>query len=165
MGELQDKMTGDSDNADRLRRVAAATWAWRAAGQVTEAPREAGTVRPALIQVAVMLVIVAILYHFEHMLIVKIVLVFATVSLVCGLFIPPAYRRIEQFGQFLGVMVGSGLTWILLLPFFYICFTIGRLSQLIRGKDPLHRACPTDDATYWIDRQPITRDDYYKRQY
>lgn len=161
----QDKMTGDSDSCDRLRRVTAATWAWRESAEATEDSKPKSTVRPALIQVGVMLVIAAILYHFEHMLIVKIVLVLATLSLVCGLFIPAAYHRIERFGKFLGVVVGSGLTWILLVPFFYICFTCGRVSQLIKRKDPLQRACPSDEATYWLDRRPITSDEYYKHQY
>lgn len=106
------------------------------------------------------------IYRWEHhigppIVICSIALVIAT----CGFFIPPAYAAIERFFVRFGVGIATGLTWILLLPFFYIVFAPARLILLLRGKDPMKRKWPTDAATYWSPRPPIRRENYYRSQH
>jgi hypothetical protein len=113
-----------------------------------------------------MLVIAGLLYwwkpeHFTW----KVVLVLAAVVLVSGLFIPPVFRGIERFGQVLGRGVSVGLTWGLLVPFYYLCFVPGRFFLLLRGKDPLHRQVPTDVSSYWIPRPPVRSLAQYTKQH
>jgi len=87
------------------------------------------------------------------------------VLLMSGLFIPSLFRRIEKLGQSLGRAVSVGLTWLLLVPMFWLVFVPGRLILKIRGIDPMCRAFPTDAPTYWVPRKPVLNVDEYKRQF
>lgn len=87
------------------------------------------------------------------------------VVLVCGLFIPAAFARLEQFGRWLGRAVATALTWVLLVPVFYLVFVPGRLILLARGQDPLCRQFPTRLRTYWIPRKPVGGNEGYARQF
>lgn len=89
----------------------------------------------------------------------------AAVMLVSGLLIPALFIRIEKAGQALGRGVSVALTWILLVPFYFLVFVPGRLILMARGIDPLCRQFPTDAPTYWVPRKPVGSIDEYKRQY
>lgn len=93
-----------------------------------------------------------------------IVLVMGTIVLISGLFVPSIFWAIERVGAILGLAVGTALTWLLLVPFFYLCFTTVRLFHLMKGKDPLCRRCPTDEPTYWVPRPPVTDPAHYRKQ-
>ena len=88
-----------------------------------------------------------------------------TLLLVSGLFIPALFFRIERFGQAVGRVVGLVLTWIILLPMFYLVFVPGRLILMMRGIDPMCRKFPTDAQTYWVPRKPVGSVEEYKRQF
>ena len=88
-----------------------------------------------------------------------------TFVLVSGLFFPAAYRGFKKLGLLLGKVVGVGMAWLLLLPFFYICFTTGRLLLLVTRKDPMNRGFPTDLPTYWVPRGPGRGVASYGHQY
>lgn len=85
--------------------------------------------------------------------------------LISGLFIPALFARIEQFGKALGIAVGTALTWILLVPMFYLVFLPGRLMLLARGIDPMCRQFPTQLRTYWIPRKAVGGAEEYTRQF
>ncbi|MDD2521093.1 MAG: hypothetical protein PHR34_09090 [Kiritimatiellae bacterium] len=85
--------------------------------------------------------------------------------LVSGFFIPPVFRAIERFGQWLGRAVGVLLTWGLLAPFYYIVFFPMHLAQKLGGKDPLQRRLHTSDATYWTPRPPVRNLAQYRKQF
>jgi hypothetical protein len=87
------------------------------------------------------------------------------VLLISGLFIPPVFNRIEQFGRWFGKGVGIAITWILLVPVFYLLFVPGRLILMVRGIDPMCRKFPTAAPTYWVPRKPVTNLEEYKRQF
>ena len=146
--------------------VSRVVWPW------VEGPRGSkaatGLSRPvrAVIQTLVMLCIAFLLHWWkpEHFM-WKVVLGLTGVVFVSGLFVPPVFNAIERFGQALGRWVSVGLTWGLLVPFFYLCFVPGRCILRLKGKDPLHRAFPTDAKTYWIPRPPIDDLKQYKKQH
>ena len=94
-----------------------------------------------------------------------VIICVGTFVLISGLFIPKAYRGFKKLGQLFGKAVGVAMSWLLLVPFFYICFTTGRLVLLVTGQDPLCRKCPTDKVTYWIPHAPSRGPESYKHQY
>ncbi len=145
--------------------VSKTVWPWQE--ELGTKNDSTGLPRPAraCIQVVVMLIIGGILTWAEKTIMSYIVFSLAGIVLVCGLFIPPAFSAIERFGKALGHYVATGLTWILLVPFFYLCFVPARLIMHLRGKDPLTRACPTNNNTYWIKRKPVDNVNHYKRQH
>ena len=113
-----------------------------------------------------MLVVAAVLRYALHKPVAAaVVLALAGVVLGCGLFAPPAFRAIEAFGVRLGSWVGTGMTWLLLVPFFYLCFAVGHGFLALAGKDPLHRAFLPQATTYWTPRPKITDPDYYRKQF
>ena len=85
--------------------------------------------------------------------------------LVSGFLIPSLFAKIEQAGRWFGKGVGTAITWLLLVPMFYLVFVPGRLILRIRGIDPMCRKFPTDAPTYWVPRKPVVNLDEYKRQF
>ena len=83
----------------------------------------------------------------------------------CALFVPPAFAAIEGFGKKLGVWVGTGLTYLLLVPFFYLVFVPGRLVLALMGKDPMQREFPTKEASCWSPRRTKMDEAHYRKQF
>jgi len=124
------------------------------------------TQKRAFVQFTIAFAIAALLYLlFKKPGMATIVVVISTLVLVCGLFIPAAFLAIERFGLKLGEWVSTGLTWILLVPFFYICFVPGRIIMTIRGKDPLNLKFSSSATTYWVPRVPINDITRYQKQH
>ena len=89
----------------------------------------------------------------------------ASLMFVSGFFIPALFDQIEKLGRAFGKGVGIALTWVLLVPMFYLVFVPGRLILLMRGIDPMCRKFPTDAPTYWVPRKPVADTAEYKRQF
>lgn len=122
--------------------------------------------KAAVCQALIMMLIGALLYAWlGHRIMGTIVWVLALVVLICGLFIPPAFAAIERVGRWLGKWVGEGLTWGLLVPFFYMCFCPMRLGLILRGKDPLKRQLHTGEPSYWVERKPVADRAQYRKQF
>lgn len=148
------------------QRVLRATWDWRVAGEVTTGSAVSGLRRQAVIQAVVMALVAAFLYFIiGHTFFVPVILGLAAVVLVLGLVFPPAYRHIHRFGRWLGRTVGKGLTYLLLVPFFFLFFTPVALILRLQGRDPLHREFRESSLTYWIRRAAKDRDDNIDRQF
>ena len=151
----------------RQSNVSATVWPWvsAAAGQ-TGAAAGGGRRRQALIQAGVMTAIAATLaFVVKHPAMAVVVCILATVVLLSGLFMPPVFAAIERFGAWLGKVVGLALTWILLVPFFVLCFIPGRLILAMRGVDPMRRDLTRDEQTYWTSTPRHASPDYYRKQY
>lgn len=145
--------------------VSRAIWRWQGAG---EPPRRGGM--DARLKVAISTPIALGIAWGIHRWKGHVVmpLVVAAIALgigFCGVFVPPAFRAIERgLGRF-GAGVATGLNWVLLAPLFFLVFAPIRLGLWLRGKDPMQRACPSGEKTYWIPRRPITRENYYGSQH
>jgi hypothetical protein len=153
---------------DKQRSIYDAVWRWRDAKDSTKGAKDdAGArIRAALIQVVVMVCIGLLLQLvFKKVIMARIVWSLAGVVLVSGLFIPPVFRAIERFGAALGRWAAVGLTWLLLVPFFYLFFVPGRMIIKLKGKDPMCRKCPTDLPTYWVKHAPIQGVEQYRKQH
>jgi hypothetical protein len=139
-------------------------WPWRTASEAT------GSTRPprkaVLIEASVGLVVALLLYHkFHKPIIATVVITISSLVVIGGLAIPPLYAAIKRFGVFLGKFLGGLVTWVLLLPFFYTCFTIGRLVVVLSKKDPMERTFDASLSTYWTPRKPVPDLDQYRKQY
>jgi hypothetical protein len=144
-------------------KVSAAIWPW--AGGRSAAPAPA-VYRRALIQALVVAAIgLFVLLKLRHAIVGGVVLTMAAVLLVTGQFMPNAFLRIESWGQKLGKAVGAAMTWVLLVPFFYLCFLPGHLLLRALGKDPLKIKFPSGEPTYWTHRPPVIDVSRFRSQY
>ena len=127
--------------------VSSTVWPWQSVVEPNNGSNKE-RITMAAVQVACMVAIGLLLYYFGKSIMSGIVFCIAGVVLFCGLFIPSAFHAIEKMGKKIGLWVATGLTWILLVPFFYICFVPARLILAVRGKDPLTRKFEKEAASY-----------------
>ncbi|MBU0676599.1 MAG: hypothetical protein KJ626_00650 [Verrucomicrobia bacterium] len=152
--------------AFKQNKVSQATWPWTNSDKSGAPDKRMSRPMKALIQTGVMLVLAFVFYRFLDKLVMsRIILGIAGVVLVSGLAIPPVFDAIERFGKWLGHILGTGVTWLVLVPFYYLCFVPGRVILRMQGKDPMHREFPTDAETYWIARPRVRSSDQYKKQH
>jgi len=148
------------------RRVMEATWDWQSRQDDTSTGSAGGHRRSALIQAVVMSLIAGVLYFgFHHHLFARVIWALAGLILILGLFLPAAYRPIHAFGRWLGRVVGKALTYILLVPFFFLFFTPVAILLRMQKRDPLHRAYRKSQWTYWIARSPKDRAENIDKQF
>jgi len=103
------------------------------------------------ITAAIAVLLFAVLKHTVPAIIVGTI---SVIVLISGLFFPSVFLKIEKFGKLLGTWVGTGITWLLLVPLFYIVFALGRLILVITKKDPLDRKFPSLAKTCWTEKKP-----------
>ena len=149
-------------------RVSGTVWPWSADRDGPPASPGMSARKKVLITTPIAYLIAFLIYQFtptHHTIGPIIVVVIATAIAFCGFFIPPAYAAIERFFFAFGAKVAGVMTWILLVPVFYLVFLPARVILSLKRSDPMKRACPTDEATYWTTRPPIERENYYRSQH
>lgn len=141
-------------------------WPWRERlnPKPSDQPGKKLRVR-AIIQCCVMLSVSGVLWYFGKPVLATVASLIAALVLISGLVVLKLYLAIDKAGQRLGQFVGQALTWALLVPFYFICFTCGAWLARIMGKDPLCRAYVREATTYWEDRKVEITDDYYRKQF
>lgn len=107
------------------------------------------------------------IHHFTgHVIMPWVIAGLAALILLGGLAIPPIFHAFERFGLLLARWVSTGLTWGLLVPFFYVVFGFGKLLLLVTRQDPLSVRFPAPDhATFWEKRMPVADLNQYRRQH
>ena len=149
---------------DDQRSVLQVTWNWRA--PEADSAAAAGTRRPAVVQALVMGAVAATLgFGLGHVVAARIVALLTTIILGLGFLAPAAYRQVHRFGQTLGRIVGSALTYLLLVPFYILVVVPAALWLRLRGRDPLHRRRRSPEHTYWVARSPQDRAENIARQF
>jgi hypothetical protein len=153
-------------DSETTKRVMDTVWPWKAAAAgVAAAPKKSNLV-PGLVQAGVMAAIGFVLFKlFGHRTMAYVVWGLAAVVLGSALFVPPVFAAIEGFGKKLGVWVGTGLTYLLLVPFFYLVFVPGRLVMALLGKDPMKREFPAKEASCWSPRRTKMDEAHYRKQF
>ncbi len=110
--------------------------------------------------------VVAILFARRgHAVPASLVGAIAVFALVSGLAVPTLFARWEACGRAFGKVVAGIVTWICLVPVFYLIFVPGRLILALKQKDPMGLAFPTKQPTYWVPRAPVKDSAEYRRQY
>lgn len=143
------------------------TWPWRALGAPVARHTPMSPKVKALIQAPLMALVAYLIYRYTgHQIMPMIIAGLAALVLVGGLFIPPLFHAFERFGALLARGVAAGLTWGLLVPFFYLVFGFGRLVLVLTGQDPLKVRFPApDQTTFWVARPPVTDLNQYRKQH
>lgn len=76
----------------------------------------------------------------------------------------PTTRELRWFGVLL-LLIGWGLSYVVLAVIFYVVFTaIGTLMRVV-GHDPLARRIDRRKSSYWVARAPVDDVQRYFRQY
>ena len=134
----------------RQNRVSKTTWPWPdGMAPSNEAPPRPW--RRAVIQAAVMGAVALFFYwKIEKRVAAWVVAGLAGFVLFSGLFVPRVFLGIDRVMRAFGRIVGIALTWVLLVPFFFLCFVPARLILWLRRSDPMNRAFPSGEATYWV---------------
>ena len=146
--------------------VAAAIWPWRRAPAPLAAPGAGARRVRAAAEAAVMTAVgLLFLLKFHQPIPGGMLLGLAALVLAGGLFIPALYRGFQAAVAWLARAVGIALSWVLLVPFFYLAFTAGRLLLAVSRKDPLQRRARPELKSYWTERKPIAGPEHYTRQY
>lgn len=149
---------------EKQKKVMAVVWAWKTTS--TNKTAERPVLKNLLLESLIPIFIGLLLWFAaKHHTMAIVVFCIAAFVLLSGLFAPSLHYAFKRIFQKFAVGVGLAMTWLLLLPFFYIFFTVGRLSHIIFKKDPMNRACPTKMDTYWIKHPAMTDIESYSRQY
>lgn len=152
--------------AYKQNRVSAAIWPWYSHGVTHEEPHRGALRKQAVCQFCVVAAIgLVVFFLLRHRIVGTVVVGLALVLLLTGLFLPRVFQALERFGRLLGKWVGAGLTWLLLVPFFYLCFLPGHWLLSASKKDPLRLRLSEDEPTYWTHRPPVLDVNRFKSQY
>ena len=152
-------------NSEPEQRVAQVVWPWRTPPQAS-ATGAWTRHRRVLLQCAVTTAIATLLtWWLGRYRLGLFLYCLSAVILICGFLAPKAFDVLERWGQKLAHAVALTLTWLLLMPFFYLCFAPARLILTLMGKDPLQRHFERNRSSYWVDHKPPTTPQPYTRQY
>jgi len=147
--------------AFRQNAVSRATWPWQAGAA---APAPGGTRRRALARAGVTAAAAAVCALLDAPRLALAATAAGLVLLLAGLVAPPAFRALDRALNGVSRAAGAALTWLLLAPFFVLCFVPGRLALMLGGKDPLRRRRAPASGTYWVPcRRPRSADGYRKQ--
>jgi hypothetical protein len=142
-------------------KVSSVVWPW----QQLVAEDRTSTRREAAVQVAIMWGVALLLFLFVSRVMAGVVAGVSLIVLTTGLWFPKAFRAIRKGLLTFGAWVGGALTWLLMVPFFYLAFVPARLVLLLKGKDPLTRAFPSPGGTMWVKHAPPCSAEQYERQF
>ena len=84
---------------------------------------------------------------------------------VSGFFLPSLFRAIERLGGRLGHGTGVALTYLLLVPFYFLVFVPARAALALRGKDPMQRRFPAPEASCWTPKKTNPQLNHYRKQF
>ncbi|MDA1045138.1 MAG: hypothetical protein O3C57_07945 [Verrucomicrobia bacterium] len=141
-------------------------WDWRGRDKPPQNKHVQQRRRHALIECSVMVAVALILrLKFEKIILSSIIFSVACLVLVGGLFIPVLYAGFKRLGERLAMVLGVGVTWLLLAPFFYIFFTIARIGCVIAKKDPMCRRLEPELKSYWFEHSSESDVSQYRKQY
>jgi hypothetical protein len=150
------------------RRVVESVWNWRAAEDplLHRVAERAELRRRALLQGSVMVAVGALVFFLlGHRIVGLAVWGLAVLILGLGLAAPAAYRPLNRFGEWLGRTVGALLTYLMLVPLFYLVFLPVSAFLRMKGHDPLSRSRRDPNQTCWIPRRRPVSADAYVRQF
>lgn len=146
----------ETDTNVRDQRVAAATWPWRdgakrAAGGPGWGRKAAGCGVPLLVA--------AFLMWRGRWTPAWIVAGIGCAYLAVSLFAPVVARRIDAGLRRFGMWVGIGLTWLLLVPVFYVVFGGSAVLLRVISRRPLGLKFDASKQSYWRIPEPRRHDD------
>lgn len=143
--------------------VSRTVWPWQESSKTEE--RRLSSLSHQLIPLIAALTISGLFYYIDHAKMAVFVTGMALFIFFCSRHWPWGHTLMEKFFRRLSLYTGQIVTWLLLLPFFYICFSSGRVIQKISRRDPMHRNFARSAKSYWHKRQNAPAAEHYKRQF
>ena len=150
----------------RQNRVSSIVWHWQKENGVPAPSSRKAEIIKGLVGIVIGYSIAAFLYFkLGHTGMPIFIISVSTIIASCAFFIPPAFHRIEAGFNWLAHRVGIALAYILLVPLFYTFFVISHACMAVMGIDKLKLKKPTNEETFWEERDTITNKDYYRKQF
>lgn len=143
------------------KHVSAIIWPRREQSAANAAPSRKGP----WIQFVVMAGVGLLFFFFEHTIMAYVLWGISALLLSGLLFFPGVLRGFEKTGRGLARGIGAGITWLLLVPFFYVVFSAGRLFLRLRGRDPMRRVLDPSMSSYWTPHRKLDIEARYHRQF
>jgi hypothetical protein len=140
--------------------VSQAVWPWPR--PPTSPPRS--RIKPVVFACIGWLVAALLFFGWHHRVMPAIVVVLSTLTLVGGLWIPSLHDALQRALRGFGRAVGQTLTYLTLVPFFYLVFPLARLGLRLRGRDPMARQFPAEEASCWKNVRPRSDREAMRRQ-
>lgn len=145
--------------------VSQVVWRWREAAE-GEALPIARLRKKAMVQFCLTAALASVLLFGTRFAKAGVVLYAVSgVLLAAGWLAPGVFRVIDGWALKAGRAVGTLLTWILLVPFFYLCFLPARILLFLSGKDPMNRSRLPGAPTYWTAKTETGAEARFTKQY
>ncbi|MBN2234259.1 MAG: hypothetical protein JW706_03860 [Opitutales bacterium] len=150
----------------RQMTVYEAVWNWRVTAKPVVPPEPHALRKLALVPICVLLLVFCVLrFGFGSHHGSLIALGFLGIFVLVTLFRPQWLPVIQRVAMRFGVWVGIALTWILLVPFYYIVFIPLRLLFMAKGKDLMFRTYDPSATSYWVGRDVKLDRKHFERQF
>ena len=141
-------------------------WRWRYQRERPAVIRKSSHTGKLIFKTVIAFTVAALLaFGFHRILFAGIVAGIGLLIFICGLFFPKLYASFERVVGKFAFGVGQILTWILLVPFYYLCFLPARIILLLSKRDPMKRAWDSSASTYWDKKQDIQVNNRMTKQY
>ena len=149
-----------------LNSEAGQKWRWWYNSRQSPREKRRPGINRILAQSLVAFAIAALIaFKFQRVIFAGIVAGIGLFMLLCGIFFPRLHQRIERVINKIAFALGQGLTWLLLAPFYFICFLPGRILLLLAKRDPMKRAWVSSAPTYWAIKRELQSNDRITKQY
>jgi len=146
--------------------ISGSAWKWRYQRNQPAVSRQKPGMGKLIFQSIIAFTVAGLFaFIFRHVLFAGIVAGIGLLILVCGLFIPKVYSAFERIIGIFAFGVGQALTWLLLVPFYYLCFLPARIMLSLTKRDPMKRAWDSSAPTYWTEKRDIQDNNRMTKQY
>lgn len=151
---------------EKSKTISEPAWKWRYQRNQPTASKQSPLLGKLIFQLIIAFAVAALFaFIFHRVLFASIVAGIGLIILICGLFIPGLYSALERIIGIFAFGVGQALTWILLVPFYYLCFLPARMLLALTKRDPMKRAWDSSVPTYWDKKQDIQDNNRMTKQY
>lgn len=150
-------------NDFKQNKVSQAVWPWLTQSATKQVQRQA--LPKALLTLAIAWTIAGFFLYLNYLPMSLLIIVLSSFIFFTSQFVPSIFSKIESVFQKLAFYIGQLITYITLVPFFYVCFTTARLIQFVRKIDPMTRKYNPDAISYWEDNKTKSGKDNYRRQF
>lgn len=147
----------------KQNKVSQAVWPWLAPSPTDQVTRQA--LPKALLTLAIAWTIAGLFLYLTYTSMSLLVIILSSFIFFTSQFSPLLFSKIDSVFHKLALYIGQFITYISLVPFFYLCFTSVRLIQLIRKVDPMTRRYNPDAISYWEDNNTKSGKANYRRQF
>ena len=146
--------------------VSQATWPWAAPPVAPKVSPAAHGRKKVIITTPIALAIAYSVHRFlGHTIMAYVITSIALFIAFSAFVLPSVFAAIDRFFLRLGHYIGVTVTWLLLVPFFFIFFVPGHALFALFGKDPMARRRLPGDQSGWHQHPGITRTEHFKRQH